>query len=51
MEDVWVGVESFQQWSGFSAGRAGEERKEDENIELGHGGHWCLEVVVGQFKW
>jgi hypothetical protein len=49
MVDVWVGAESFQEWLGIPAGRAGEERKEDEKIELGHGGHWCLEVVVGWF--
>jgi hypothetical protein len=49
MVDLWVGIESFQQWSGFPAGRAAEECKEDEKKELGHGGCCCLEVVVGQF--
>jgi hypothetical protein len=30
-------------------GSAGAKREEDEKIELGHGGCWCLEVVVGWF--
>jgi hypothetical protein len=47
--DEWVGVDSFQQWLQFPTGRAGEERNKDEKIEFGHGGHCCLEVVVGQF--
>jgi hypothetical protein len=32
-----------------STGCACEERKEDEKIELGHGGHWCFEVFIGWF--